>query len=365
MFKILKTRTYCAILLLNNGMVKKRAHIKNSMNQTGYIKPPHLKNSADEERTVGYEFEFTGIEIDEVALLVKDLYGGKIKKISTYELEVQDSEFGTFKMELDAQLLREKKYEKILKTVGIDVDDIKDKDDKEKKLMEMAATIVPYEIVTPPIPISKMDALDHLVDKLRERKVMGTGSSFLYAFGMHINPEVPDLNIESILNHTRAYVLMDPWIRSVADINVSRRITPFIDPYSEKYVKLILDPKYSPDLKTFIRDYFDFDNSRNRSLDLLPLFMHLDEKTTSSMINEELTSARPTFHYRLPDCSFGNKEWSPAVEWNRWVRVEHLADDEERLEQLSRYWLKLSNNSMIGFESKWIEKIAEWVESNG
>ena len=334
------------------------------MNQTEYLKPPHIKNSTGNERTVGYEFEFTGIEIEQVARLVKGLYGGDIKKISTYEFEIQETEFGTFKIELDAQLLRDKKYEKLLKTVGIEVDDIKDKDGKEKKLMEMAATIVPYEIVTPPIPISKMDAIDHLIDKLREKKVKGTGSSFLYAFGMHINPEAPDLGVESILNHTRAYVMMDPWIRSVADINVSRRITPFIDPYSEKYVKLILDPDYSPDLEAFIRDYFDFDNTRNRSLDLLPLFMHLDEKTTTSMIEEELTSARPTYHYRLPDCSFGKKEWSPALEWNRWVVVERLADDEERLEQLSRYWLMLSNKSMIGFESKWIEKVADWVNSN-
>lgn len=335
------------------------------MNQSGYLEPPQLKNSAGEERTVGYEFEFTGVELDQVALLVKDLYGGKIQKISTYEIEVQDTDFGTFNLELDAQLLRDKKYEKILKSMGIDIDDIKDKDDKEKKLMEMAAMIVPYEIVTPPIPITKMAALDRLVDKLRERKVKGTGSSFLYAFGMHINPEVSDESVESILNHTRAYVLMDPWIRSESDINVSRRITPYIDPYSEKYVKLILNPKYTPDLKTLIRDYFDYDNSRNRSLDLLPLFMHLDEKTTSSMIDEELTSARPTYHYRLPNCSFGNKEWSPAVEWNRWVHVERLADDGEQLERLSRYWLKLSNNSMIGFESKWIEKVAEWVKSDG
>lgn len=334
------------------------------MNQSGYQKPPHLKNSAGEERSVGYEFEFTGIEIEQVALLVKNLYGGKIEKISTYEIEVQESEFGTFKMELDAQLLRDKKYEKLLKSVGIEVDDIKDKDGIEKKLMEMAATIIPYEIITPPIPISKMSALDRLVDKLREKKVKGTGSSFLYAFGLHINPEVPDDRVDSILNHTRSYVLMDSWIRSVSDINMSRRITPFIDPYSEEFMKLILNQEYNPNLETLIRDYFDYDNSRNRSLDLLPLFMHLDEKTTSSMIDEELTSARPTYHYRLPNCSFEDKEWSPALEWNRWVLVERLADDVEQLARLSRNWTQLLENTMIGFESKWIEKIDEWVKSN-
>jgi len=330
-----------------------------------YLNPPHLKNSTGEERTVGYEFEFTGIEIAEVASMVIELYGGKIKKISTYEIEVHDTDFGTFKLELDAQLLRDKKYEKLLQAVGIDIKDIRDIDGKEKRLMEMAATIVPYEIVTPPIPISRMDALDLLVDKLKEKKVKGTGSSFLYAFGMHINPEVPSGDVKSILNHLRACVMLDPWIREEADINMSRRITPFIDPYSENYIRHILDPGYSPDLKSFIEDYFEFDNSRNRVLDLLPLFLHLDEKTTTSMIEEELTSSRPTYHYRLPDCSFEKKEWTPALEWNRWVQVERLADDEDRLEQLSRYWLKLSNNSIIGFKTKWIEKMAEQVSGDG
>lgn len=335
------------------------------MNQLGYLNPPHLKNNSGKERTVGYEFEFTGIEIIEVASLIKELFGGQVKKISTYEIEVFETEFGTFKLELDAQLLREKKYEQYLQVVGIKVDDIEDIDSKEKKLMEMASTIVPYEIVTPPIPISKMDALNRLIEKLREKKVKGTGSSFLYAFGMHINPEVAKEDVESILNHMRAYVLLDPWIRDEAEINMSRRITPFIDPYSEEYVKFILDSNYRPDLKRLIKDYFEYDNSRNRALDLLPLFMHLDEETTSAMIEEELTSARPTYHYRLPDCSFEKKEWSPAREWNRWVKVERLANDVDQLRQLSQDWFTLSNNSMIGFESKWIRRIAEWVDSDG
>lgn len=335
------------------------------MDQNGYLYPPIIHNAAGQERTVGYEFEFTGIEIEQAALLIKNLFGGDIQKISTYELEVRGTEFGVFKLELDAQLLRDKKYEKLFRSVGIDVESIRNKDNKEKKLMEMAATVVPYEIGTPPIEISQMNKLDKLIEKLKEKKAKGTGSSVLYAFGMHINPEIPSDRVESILNHLRAYVLLDPWFRKAAEINMSRRITPFIDPYAADYMKLILNPAYSPNQKTFIQDYFEYGNSRNRALDMLPLFMYLDEKTTSSMIDEELTSARPTYHYRLPDCSFEKKEWTPAQEWNRWVGLERLANNMERLEQLSRYWLKLERSSMIGFESKWVEKVADFMESDG
>jgi hypothetical protein len=40
---------------------------------------------------------------------------------------------------------------------------------------------------------------------------------------------------------------------------------------------------------------------------------------------------RPTFHYRLPNCLVDDPSWSFALEWNRWVEVERLAEDPVRL----------------------------------
>ena len=327
-----------------------------------FLDPPHLKNSEGEERRVGYEFEFTGVGLEESANLVKKLFGGKIEKLSTYEIEISYSEFGSFKIELDTQLLRDKKYEEILDSLGISLENLKGIDVLEDSFMDLASTVVPFEIVTPPIPLSAMNRLNLLVDELRRMRAKGTGSSIIYAFGLHINPEVPDLVAESILNHLRAYLLLDPWIRMDADINISRRLTPFINEYEEDYLKYILNPGYKPDLQTLITDYFEFGNSRNRPLDLLPLFMHLDETTTTSLIEEELTSARPTYHYRLPDCKLDEEEWTLAKEWNYWVLVEQLADDNNVLDELSLDWLELNDKTMIGFEKKWIKKMDEWVK---
>lgn len=327
-----------------------------------FLKPPHLKNEEGIERRVGYEFEFTGVGLESSANLVKELYGGSIEKLSTYEIEIKESEFGSFKIELDTQLLRDKKYEEILQTLGFSLDNLKDKDALEDSFLELASTVVPFEIVTPPILLSEMNRLNLLVDELRQMKARGTGSSIIYAFGLHINPEVPDSGVESILNHLRAYLLLDSWIRLDADINISRRLTPFINEYEEDYLKVILNPGYQPDLQTLITDYFEFGNSRNRSLDLLPLFMHLDKETTSSLIEEELTSARPTYHYRLPDCKLDEEEWSLAKEWNYWVLVEQLADDNDALNELSLNWLTLNDKTMIGFEKKWIKKMDKWVK---
>ena len=326
--------------------------------------PPVLQNIHGDIRRVGYEFEFTGIDMARVAAIVKGLYGGDVQKITTFEYEVNDTKFGTFTLELDAQLLREKKYEKLLGAVGVDLPGFKDKEKIEDSLMGVASTVVPFEIVTPPIPVPEMHRLDSLVSHLRNEKARGTGSSFIYAFGLHLNPEIPFERTESLLNHLRAYVLLDPWIREAADIDISRRITPYINPYEDEYIRLILNPDYQPDLKQLITDYFSYKNSRNRPLDMLPLFMHLDEEFTATLIEEGLTSSRPAFHFRLPNCSLEDENWTLAAEWNRWVLVEELAADESILNQYSRAWLKMEKETLIGFKRKWIELMNRRIEEN-
>ncbi|SMO50973.1 amidoligase family protein [Gracilimonas mengyeensis] len=323
--------------------------------------PPQQKNQDGNERSVGFEFEFTGVEIKDAANMISELYGGKVSQLSGYEYKVSDTRFGDFSLELDASLFLNKKYEKALKSIGINIDKLKNKDKLEDTLRDMASTVVPFEIITPPIPLPKLLHLNELVDKLREWKAKGTGSSFFYAFGLHLNPEVPELTADSILRHLQAYVMLDGWIRKDAKIDLSRKITPYINEYEIDYIRHILQPDYQPDLQTLIVDYFEFKNSRNRPLDLLPVFMFMDEEITSSLLEEELTSARPTFHYRLPNCNIQDEEWSLAEEWNRWVLVERLAKDRKALNQYARAFLNMDEKSVFGIKKKWIKLMDRWV----
>lgn len=327
--------------------------------------PPKPTNQDGEERSAGFEFEFTGVEMIDAAKMIVDLYGGKVNQISGYEFQIQDTRFGTFSLELDASLFLNKKYEKVLESVGIDVKKLKNKDKLEDTLRGMASTVVPFEIITPPIPLSQINELDELVAKLREWKAKGTGSSFFYAFGLHINPEVPELTAESLTRHLKAYVMLDAWIRKDAEINISRKLTPYINEYEMKYIRHILRPEYQPDLKTLIKDYFEYENSRNRPLDLLPVFMFMDEEFTESHLKEELTSARPTFHYRLPNCSIENVDWSLAQEWNRWWLVEKLAHDERALNQYSKAFLEMDDKTLFSIKKKWIKLMQRWVDNEG
>lgn len=323
--------------------------------------PPKIQNQDGRERSVGFEFEFTGVEMQDAAIMVSRLYGGDIEQISGYEFKVNDSEFGDFSLELDASLFLNKKYEKVLKTVGLDVDKLKNKDKLEDTLREMASTVVPFEIITPPISLSKLPRLNDLVKELRVWKAKGTGSSVFYAFGLHLNPEVPELTAESLTRHLKAYVMLDAWIRKDADINISRKLTPYINEYEMDYIRHILKEDYQPDLDTLIKDYFEFGNSRNRPLDLLPVFMFMDKERTSGFLEEELTSSRPTFHYRLPNCSIEDMNWSLGEEWNRWLLVEKLADDEKVLNQYARAFLSMDEKAVFGIKKKWIKLMDRWV----
>lgn len=334
------------------------------MSKKHFKTPPSTTNPSGRERSVGFEFEFTGLEMEDAAEMLTDLYGGSVKKVSTYEFKVKDTAFGTFSLELDARLLRDKKYETFLGTLGIDIKTFKNISTIEDRLKKMASSVVPFEIITPPIRISEMQELNRLLDELRRWKAKGTGSSFFYAFGLHINPEIPDESAESLLSHLRAYVLLDPWIRKDANVDISRRLTPYINEYREDYLKQILNVAYRPDLKSLIRDYFWYDNSRNRPLDMLPLFIHLEPEFAREFIDEKITKSRPTYHYRLPNCSIEDPEWTLADEWNRWVLVEQLASDRKSLEQYCRAWFKIKKDTMIGFEQKWIAFMNRWVHHN-
>lgn len=326
--------------------------------------PPLSINYEGKERKVGFEFEFTGIEMEVAASMLAQLYDGDIKQISTYEYKIENSRYGSFKLELDASLFLNKKYEKVLKSMGVDINASKNKEAIENALRDVASTVVPFEIITPPIPLSQISEINRLVQELRKWKAKGTGSSVFYAFGLHLNPEAPSLEPENLLRYLKAFVLLDPWLRKDANVNISRKITPYINEYESDYLRLILKDHYKPGYELMVDDYFRFKNTRNRALDMIPLFLFIDEDFVHKKANTELSSARPTYHYRLPNCSIDDPEWSLSKEWNRWVLVEQLAEDRKALQQYSNAYLKMDKDALFSTKKKWIMLMDRWI-SNG
>ena len=97
--------------------------------------------------------------------------------------------------------------------------------------------------------------LEKLISDLRNSKAKGTKASVFKAFGVHINPEIISNNTSDILDVLRSFILLYPYLITAMKIDISRRITKFIDPFNKKYCHLVTNIDYKPSLNCFIKDY--------------------------------------------------------------------------------------------------------------
>jgi hypothetical protein len=324
--------------------------------------PPLQHNYFGGIRRVGFELEFAGLDLEGSAALLLQLFGGNLQRRSKFLYEIEGSSHGNYTIELDAALLTSKAYEGYLGKLGIRLADYSFGENIEDLLARIASTVVPFEIISPPIPLPDLEIMEDLRKGLQERHAMGTRASLLYAFGLHLNPEAPSLAADVILTYLRAFLLLYDWIYEKSTIDFSRRLAPFIHEFPKSYVRLILQPDYRPGLPAFMDDYLVHNPTRNRPLDMLPLLAFIDGEQVMARVQEKhLVKARPAFHYRLPNCLIDDPSWSIAREWNYWVQVEKLAMEPEKISRMSKDLL-LMMNSHLGFLQKpWAARVEEWL----
>jgi hypothetical protein len=158
----------------------------------------------------------------------------------------------------------------------------------------------------------------------------------------------------------KAFLLLEPWLIEHGRTDLSRRVGPFIRPFSKEYRNLVLDPGYWPDWSQLVGDYLAHSPTRDRPLDVLPLFASVDAEAIKRQVEQRhLVRARPTFHYRLPNCDIDDAAWSPSHEWNRWVFLEQLAADRPRLTELCERFAR--SQSKLSLIDPWPEELAAWV----
>lgn len=324
----------------------------------------HEKNYDNEERKVGFEIEYTELSLKKAAQIIQKIFGGNIIQNENATMEVIETKFGNFTLELDAIPLQ-----KLLKsTKEFEIEEkfkqpkiAKIKSQLAQAIENAGAKIVPYEIVSPPIPIHQISQISDLCIALRDEEAKGTKASFRYAFGLHINPEVESLEADYIISHLQSFLLLQTWLKKKHKIDIARRITNFIDPFPKAYLTLILDKNYNPNFKQLAKDYHKYNPTRNRALDMLPLFAFIDENLIRNLYGEEeKINKRPTFHYRLPNSEISNGEWSIKKEWNIWLNVENLANNKNILNSAIEAW-KEYNDKIISTEKEWLEIISNII----
>lgn len=325
--------------------------------------PRRLHMADGSVRRLGVELEFAGVEVEDIVRIIVDLYGGTAEPISRFEYKVAGTELGTFAVEIDLTLLKERSYLKFLDFMGVELDPDSLRQ-AEDALAKMAATLVPHEIGGPPMPMTEVYRLEELRARLQSAHALGTRASLRYAFGLQFNPEIPSQDAATVLNYLRAFLLLVDWLEQRTHVALARRLSPFVNDFHQSYIRHVLDPDYAPRIEQLIDDYIQANPTRNRPLDMLPLFAHID----AARVRHDLHDAkikihpRPTFHYRLPNCLIDDPHWTLAREWEGWVAVDDLAQEPQKIEAMSIDYLKRRGTLVVGYDEDWADRTANvWL----
>lgn len=319
--------------------------------------PPWRMTEEGRIRNCGVELEFSGLDIDTIAELARAELGGSLERISPYEYRISGTPLGAFAIELDFAYLKKLGRQADQRDEGVfDIDKL-----SEDLLAMVAKRVVPFEVVSPPLPMDRLAILEPLIARLRQAGALGTRHALVYAFGLHLNPEMPRLGSGTILAYMRAFLCLYEWLMRVSGVDWSRRLTPYIRPYAREYVRQVVAPDYGPELETLIDDYLAANPERNRALDLLPLFAYLDPARVRGTVKDPRIQARPTLHYRLPNCDIDRPGWGILEAWRHWLQVEHLASDAERLAGLCQRYVEFLDRPIEGLVTDWTKICEQWL----
>ncbi|MGK7391114.1 MAG: amidoligase family protein [Candidatus Cyclobacteriaceae bacterium M2_1C_046] len=325
--------------------------------------PPRPYNEKNEYRKAGFEFEFAGLDFHITSQIIINIFGGEVKEIDRYQQRVVNTSFGDFKLEFDSRFLKEKRYENFLKEIGINLNEYSFHNKLEDIVASVSSNLVPFEVILPPIPIDQLNKVEEFREELHRHNAEGTKASPLYAFALHINPELPDLETKTITNYLKAFLLLQYWIFEESKVSFTRhRLTTYINYFPEEYLLMVLNQNYQPDIDKLISHYKKYNPTRNRPLDVYPLFTYLKGQEVKVGVDDpDLINPRPTFHYRLPDCKIDDPQWTLDKEWNAWIQVEELAEDPDKMDLMMKDFQKLHNEHFLNLKKKWSKKVKKYL----
>jgi hypothetical protein len=277
--------------------------------------------------------------------------GGRLLSVTAAEQVVEVEGLGQFNVELDWAYLKRKAEE---------TEQGGDGGEWLEPLSQAAALLVPIEVVCPPIPIGELTALDPMVGALRAAGAVGTEESLLAAYGVHINTEIPLLDAATLSSYLRAFAALQWWLVDAHQVDLTRKVTPYIDLYPEAYLKRLLSRREST-MDEIFSDYLEHNATRNRALDLLPLLAEIDSDRVRQAVDDPRIKARPAFHYRLPNCHIEKPGWTLAESWNTWCVLERLVDRNEDLDALAAEFLAADRPFLGVSRSDWVGLVDRWL----
>ncbi|UDL06655.1 amidoligase family protein [Marinobacter sp. CA1] len=331
-----------------------------TVKQVSACQLPEVCHTAGQQpRRVGIEIEVSGLSYQALVDLVTEMLNGEAEITSRYVTRIR-TDHGDFTIELDSDPikdldLQDEQLPESLRELG----------GHAMNLIDAAAEkLVPLEIVTPPIAFQDLEQIEDLCNALREAGALGSREAIYYAFALQLNPELPDLSAPTLLRYLQAFAVLYDWLKERHQLDISRKITSYIEPWDHLFVERLVEPDYHPNLDELMQDYLRDNPTRNRALDLLPLFAHLNPELLADYVQDHRIKSRPTLHYRLPDCDIDNPGWHFSSVWNDWVVLERIANRPAHLQELMQAFRESHRLSLHNLTHSWTETCHQWLQVN-
>ncbi len=325
-----------------------------------FEQPLRTRRADGGPRRVGVEIEFGGLRPEAITAAVRKALGGEVQRRSQVAYLISGTEVGDIELELDFRLLQ-KAAEEHEQLAGLPEWLLEVSTWTAELLERLISQVVPWEIVTGPVPMADLHKLEPMITALHEAGALGTRHAPHFAFGVHLNPELPDLQAETIAHYLKAYLCLKDWLRQRSRLDLLRVLSPYISDFDDRYVRSVVTPSYRPTMPELIDDYLEANPTRNRSLDMLPVFAEVDRERVMAVTDDPLIKARPTLHYRLPNCEIDNPGWNLRGIWNDWLEVERLAADPDRLDRMGKAYARWLSRLHVPFDDGWARTTAQWL----
>lgn len=315
------------------------------MPQDAFAPLPEPLNAQGAPRLTGVEIELGGLDEGRCAAICAENLGGHAIQCDTAIWRVENSAIGTIDIYLDTALRK------------ADASALRD------AALTLGREIVPVEIVTQPLNRDGLISLDVLRETLRRAGAIGSGGKLFFGFGVHLNVEIAAPEARAVVPPLLAYALIEDWLREANPIDNTRRVLPFTQPYPTSLVRRLIELGPDAGLGAVIDAYLLETETRNHGLDMLPVFAHLDGPRVERVLTDA-TSARPTFHFRLPDCRIDEVSWSLDDEWRRWRTVENVAADRDLMTALATAW-EADHGAITLSRGHWAETAGRILRRHG
>ncbi|MFW5825217.1 MAG: amidoligase family protein, partial [Marinobacter sp.] len=198
----------------------------------------------DRCRMPDVEIEISGLGYEELVALSADLLKGSASNAGRYVSRI-DTPLGEFTVELDSDPIKELN----LQDEGVP-ESLRELGGHAMDVIDYAAErLVPLEVVTPPIAFDQLETIEEFCDRLHEAGALGSREAILYAFGLQLNPDLPALDADTLRRYLQTFAALYDWLKSRHQLDFSRKLTPYIEPWSSRYVDRLVAAGYGPDVE--------------------------------------------------------------------------------------------------------------------